>query len=72
MIVRDNFITLCKYLINNTFGFTKIDSIEFEYNDEDKDDREEICYCSLCNTFRNITLMKYIILFATRRLHLKI
>jgi hypothetical protein len=56
MIIIKNFITLCKYLINNNIG-----SIEFEYIDEDKDDRE-ICYCNLCYTFRNI------ILFITRRL----
>jgi hypothetical protein len=61
MIFIHNLITLCRYFINNTIWFVGIDSIEFEYIDEDTDERE-ICYCNLCNTFRNI------ILFATRRL----
>jgi hypothetical protein len=77
MIFIHNFITLCKYLINNTIVFIGINSInsiysiEFEYIDEDKDDKEEICYCNLCNTFRNITLLKNIILFTTRYLKYK-
>lgn len=66
MIVVDNIITLCKYVIHKTIRFIRseiigIDSIEFEYLDEDKDDNE-MCYCNLCNTFRNI------ILFTTRHL----
>jgi len=57
MIIVYNIITLCKYLI----GFTRMYSIEFEYI-EDDNEYEEICYCNLCYTVRNI------ILFATRRL----
>lgn len=71
MIVIHNFIILFKYLINNTIGFmgirfTGIESIEFEYLNEDKND-EEMCYCNLCNFFRN-TFFKNIILFTIRRL----
>ena len=48
MIIIYNFITLCKYIINNNSG------LEFEYID-DKDD-EPLCNCRLCYTFRNILL----------------
>ena len=64
MILIQNCITLCKYLINKTIGFMEVGSIYFEYIDEDDDDRE-ICYCNLCYTFR------YIILFAIRKLKYK-
>jgi hypothetical protein len=63
MIIIYNFITLCKYIINKTIGFTYVDCIEFEYINDDDD--EELCNCNLCYTFRNI------ILFTTRRLKYK-
>jgi hypothetical protein len=64
MIIIQNFITLCKYLINNTIGFMSIYSIEFEYI-QDNEDNEELCNCNLCYTFRNIML------FTNRRLKCK-
>jgi hypothetical protein len=61
MIIIYNFITLCKYLINNT----SVKYLEFEGNDDDnddEDDEEPLCHCNLCYTFRNL------IFFVTRRL----
>ena len=67
MIIIYNFITLCKYLINNITGFVSVNYIEFEYIDKyDKyDENEPLCNCNLCYTFRNV------IFFATRRLECK-
>lgn len=62
MIIIHNFITLCKYLINNTWNFKSVECIDFEDINNDDDDVEVPCYCNLCYVTRNI------ILFATRRL----
>ncbi len=51
--IIQNFITLCKYLINKTFGFTNVHYIEYELEDEDE---EPDCYCNLCYNMRKITL----------------
>jgi hypothetical protein len=64
MIVINNFIILCKYMISNIFGLG-VNSIEFEYTKEDKEDNNDTCYCNLCYTFRNI------ILFTSRQLKCK-
>ncbi len=58
MYIIYNFITLCKYLINNM----NVNYLEFEGNDDDNDDEEPLCPCNLCFTFRNL------IFFVTRRL----
>ena len=67
MIIIYNFITLCKYLINNITGFEGVYYIEFENinNNDDDDDNEIFCNCNLCYTLRNI------IFFATRHLKCK-
>lgn len=76
MIIVYNFITLCKYLINNITGFEGVNCIEFEYINTDDDivdadddivdaDDEAFCNCNLCYTFRNI------VFFATRNLKCK-
>ena len=57
MVIIQNFITLCKYFINNSIGF-----LVFEHIDEDDDDDNFMCNCNLCYVTGNI------ILFATRRL----
>lgn len=59
LLLIQNFITLGKYLINKTLGFTNVRYIEYEFDYED----EEIdCYCNLCYTTRGI------LLFPARRL----
>jgi hypothetical protein len=57
MIFIYNLITLGKYIINKCVG-----CIEFEYINNEYDDGDELCNCTLCYTFENI------ILFTTRRL----
>lgn len=48
-----NCITLSKYVLNKTFGFTDVEYIEFENTENDKDD-DLYCGCNLCYTIRNI------------------
>ena len=56
MIIIYNFITLCKYLLNNVIGVAGNNYIEFEYiNDDD----EPECNCNLCYIFRNIVFFTY-------------
>jgi len=62
MIIIYNFITSCKYLINNIIWYDGMYCIDFEcleddnaYNDDDDDDDDDIkCGCNLCNTQENI------------------
>ena len=66
MIIIYNFITLCKYIINNIIRFNGIYYIEFEsINNDDHDDDEIECHCNLCYSVKNI------ILFTSRRLKCK-
>lgn len=60
-VLIQNFITLCKYLINKILGFTNVRSIEYEIDHEDEDDEID-CYCNLCYITRGI------LLFPARRL----
>ena len=53
MIIIYNFITLCRYLLNNVIGCSSDNCIEFEYINV-FDYNEPDCNCNLCYIFRNI------------------
>ena len=72
MIIINNFITLCKYILYKTIGITGVKYIEYDpvySSDDDSDvssvDDEDLCGCNLCYTFGNI------VFFATRHLQSK-
>jgi hypothetical protein len=64
MIIINNLITFCKYIINKTIGLTETNDIEFDYDNVNNNDIP-ICHCNLCYTIENI------VLFATTRLIIK-
>lgn len=55
-----NFMTLCEYFIRTCFGFGRVGSVKYDCeadcDDDDDDDTEPLCYCNLCNSFRNMSL----------------
>ena len=55
MIIIHNILMIIQNTINNIFGNKTI--INFNDDDDDLIDvDEELCYCNLCCTFRNIML----------------